>query len=227
MPAGGRCGADCPGRHRADPRLRRVRRGGCRNARAGRPDRALGRGRTVPACPQPHVPGGPGDYRRPALALGQLALLPYGVAVGAAFATFVYWYEEPALRHRFGAEYEAYPACRASLVAAPTSMGTGGDRPVLTAGNGTVPASGVEASASLRPPEVPSVVRKLPSSYTRNRNQRCLRAGSDVGLRRRASLTLARLPSWMSWRLQRPEPGLVEDRPLNHSESSCIVRSKD
>jgi len=28
--------------------------------------------------------------------------------VGAAFATFVRWYEEPALRRRFGEEYEAY-----------------------------------------------------------------------------------------------------------------------
>jgi uncharacterized membrane protein len=41
-----------------------------------------------------------------ALVLGQPALLLYTVAVGAAFATFVRWYEEPALRRRFGEEYE-------------------------------------------------------------------------------------------------------------------------
>jgi protein-S-isoprenylcysteine O-methyltransferase Ste14 len=41
-----------------------------------------------------------------ALVLGQPALLLYTVALGAAFATFVRWYEEPALRRRFGEEYE-------------------------------------------------------------------------------------------------------------------------
>lgn len=43
-----------------------------------------------------------------ALLLGRLALLVYAVLVGVAFVAFVRWYEEPALRRRFGAEYETY-----------------------------------------------------------------------------------------------------------------------
>jgi len=43
-----------------------------------------------------------------ALALGQPALLWYAAAVAGATAAFVRWYEEPALRDRFGAPYEAY-----------------------------------------------------------------------------------------------------------------------
>jgi protein-S-isoprenylcysteine O-methyltransferase Ste14 len=43
-----------------------------------------------------------------ALALGQPALLAYAAAVAVAVATFVSGYEEPALRRRFGAQYEAY-----------------------------------------------------------------------------------------------------------------------
>jgi protein-S-isoprenylcysteine O-methyltransferase Ste14 len=43
-----------------------------------------------------------------ALALGQLALLWYAAAVGAATGAFVRWYEEPTLRRQFGAPYEAY-----------------------------------------------------------------------------------------------------------------------
>lgn len=43
-----------------------------------------------------------------ALALGQLWLLAYAAGVGVAFAAFVHWYEEPALRRQFGAEYDAY-----------------------------------------------------------------------------------------------------------------------
>lgn len=43
-----------------------------------------------------------------ALLLGQVELLVYGAAVGAAVVSFVHWYEEPTLRRRFGAEYEAY-----------------------------------------------------------------------------------------------------------------------
>ena len=43
-----------------------------------------------------------------ALLLGQLVLLRYALLVFVAFAAFVRWYEEPALRRRFGAEYEAY-----------------------------------------------------------------------------------------------------------------------
>jgi protein-S-isoprenylcysteine O-methyltransferase Ste14 len=46
-----------------------------------------------------------------ALVLGQLGLLLYAAAVGAAVASFVRWYEEPHLRDRFGGQYEAY--CRA------------------------------------------------------------------------------------------------------------------
>ena len=43
-----------------------------------------------------------------ALLLGQLWLLVYAAAFGAVVAPFVHWYEEPHLRRRYGAEYEAY-----------------------------------------------------------------------------------------------------------------------
>jgi protein-S-isoprenylcysteine O-methyltransferase Ste14 len=43
-----------------------------------------------------------------ALALGQPLLLLYAVAFGVAVVAFVHWYEEPALRRRFGEQYEAY-----------------------------------------------------------------------------------------------------------------------
>jgi protein-S-isoprenylcysteine O-methyltransferase Ste14 len=43
-----------------------------------------------------------------ALLLGRLELLAYAVAVVAACAAFVRWYEEPTLRRRFGAQYDAY-----------------------------------------------------------------------------------------------------------------------
>jgi protein-S-isoprenylcysteine O-methyltransferase Ste14 len=43
-----------------------------------------------------------------ALALGQPVLLWYAVAVGGTAGAFVRWYEEPTLRRRFGAQYEAY-----------------------------------------------------------------------------------------------------------------------
>jgi protein-S-isoprenylcysteine O-methyltransferase Ste14 len=45
-----------------------------------------------------------------ALVLGRPALLLYAAAVLAITATFVHVYEEPTLRHQFGAEYEAYCA---------------------------------------------------------------------------------------------------------------------
>jgi protein-S-isoprenylcysteine O-methyltransferase Ste14 len=43
-----------------------------------------------------------------ALLLGQPILLLYGGAFVVATAAFVRWHEEPSLRRRFGAEYEAY-----------------------------------------------------------------------------------------------------------------------
>ena len=43
-----------------------------------------------------------------ALLLGQPFLLAYAATFAAAVAAFVRWNEEPALRSRFGAEYEAY-----------------------------------------------------------------------------------------------------------------------
>jgi protein-S-isoprenylcysteine O-methyltransferase Ste14 len=43
-----------------------------------------------------------------ALVLGQLGLLVYASAVGFAMAAFVRLYEEPTLRRRYGAEYDAY-----------------------------------------------------------------------------------------------------------------------
>jgi len=45
-----------------------------------------------------------------AFAFGQLKLLFYAGAVFALFAAFVHGYEEPALRRRFGPEYDLY--CR-------------------------------------------------------------------------------------------------------------------
>src|SRR5215211_613024 len=44
-----------------------------------------------------------------ALLLGQLVLLPYAATFWLISAAFVRWYEEPTLRRRFGADYEAYP----------------------------------------------------------------------------------------------------------------------
>ncbi len=43
-----------------------------------------------------------------ALLLWQPALLLYAAAVWATMALFVQTYEEPALRRKFGAQYEAY-----------------------------------------------------------------------------------------------------------------------
>ena len=43
-----------------------------------------------------------------ALVLGRPALLLYAAAFVAVTSAFARWYEEPALRQRFGAEYEAY-----------------------------------------------------------------------------------------------------------------------
>jgi protein-S-isoprenylcysteine O-methyltransferase Ste14 len=43
-----------------------------------------------------------------ALVLSRPVLLAYAAAVGAAFAAFVRWYEQPTLARRYGAQYEAY-----------------------------------------------------------------------------------------------------------------------
>jgi len=43
-----------------------------------------------------------------ALLLGRTVLLGYTAVVGAAFAAFVYGYEQPTLARRYGAQYEAY-----------------------------------------------------------------------------------------------------------------------
>jgi protein-S-isoprenylcysteine O-methyltransferase Ste14 len=92
-----------------------------------------GLGTPAPVAPPEHlVVGGSYQYvRNPmyvavlaiivgqALALGQLILLAYAAAVWIAVASFVRWYEEPTLSHRFGAQYEAYrravPAWRPRL----------------------------------------------------------------------------------------------------------------
>ncbi|MGQ0548960.1 MAG: methyltransferase family protein [Armatimonadota bacterium] len=43
-----------------------------------------------------------------ALIFGSRAVLVYALCVALAFHLFVVWYEEPTLRLRFGAEYDAY-----------------------------------------------------------------------------------------------------------------------
>ena len=43
-----------------------------------------------------------------ALLLGRPVLLAYAAAVGALFAAFVHWYEQPALARRYGSQYDAY-----------------------------------------------------------------------------------------------------------------------
>jgi protein-S-isoprenylcysteine O-methyltransferase Ste14 len=43
-----------------------------------------------------------------ALLLGRPVLLGYAAIVGAAFAAFVHWYEQPTLAWRYGAQYDAY-----------------------------------------------------------------------------------------------------------------------
>jgi protein-S-isoprenylcysteine O-methyltransferase Ste14 len=43
-----------------------------------------------------------------ALALGRHGLLGYAAVVGGATGAFAHGYEEPTLRRRFGAQYEAY-----------------------------------------------------------------------------------------------------------------------
>ena len=58
--------------------------------------------------PQSDVRGSSRDHRRSSLALGQLILLAYAVAVWIAVASFVHFYEEPALSRRFSTRYEAY-----------------------------------------------------------------------------------------------------------------------
>lgn len=45
-----------------------------------------------------------------ALLLGQAILLVYAAITGAAMALFARWYEEPALRRQFGADYDRYRA---------------------------------------------------------------------------------------------------------------------
>jgi protein-S-isoprenylcysteine O-methyltransferase Ste14 len=43
-----------------------------------------------------------------AAVLGRWVLLPYAAVLGAAFWSFVRWYEEPNLLQRFGSAYEEY-----------------------------------------------------------------------------------------------------------------------
>ena len=45
------------------------------------------------------------------LLLGSAALLLYAAASWLVMAAFVRWHEEPALRRRFGSEYETYTTC--------------------------------------------------------------------------------------------------------------------
>jgi protein-S-isoprenylcysteine O-methyltransferase Ste14 len=81
-----------------------------------------GRGTPAPIAPTEHLVVG-GLYRHvrnpmylavlaiifgQSLVFWQVELLVYGAAVGAAMVTFVHVYEEPVLRHRYGASYDAY-----------------------------------------------------------------------------------------------------------------------
>ena len=83
---------------------------------------AEGRGTPAPVAPTERLVTG-GLYRNvrnpmyvavvaaitgQALALGQPVLLGYAAAVWITVASFVRWYEEPALARQFGAQYEAY-----------------------------------------------------------------------------------------------------------------------
>ncbi len=43
-----------------------------------------------------------------AVLLARPVLLAYAAAVGAGFAAFVHWYEQPSLRRRYGVAYEEY-----------------------------------------------------------------------------------------------------------------------
>jgi protein-S-isoprenylcysteine O-methyltransferase Ste14 len=85
---------------------------------------AEGRGTPAPVAPTQFLVTG-GLYRRvrnpmyvavtgaivgQALLLGRLGLLAYALVVWAVCATFVALHEEPALRRRYGASYEAYRA---------------------------------------------------------------------------------------------------------------------
>ncbi|MEU8382834.1 methyltransferase, partial [Streptosporangium sp. NPDC048865] len=83
-----------------------------------------GLGTPAPIAPTEHlvVGGLYGHVRNPmyvavlaviggqALLLGRPVLLLYAAAVAAPVVAFVRWYEEPALRRAFGAEYESYRA---------------------------------------------------------------------------------------------------------------------
>jgi protein-S-isoprenylcysteine O-methyltransferase Ste14 len=83
-----------------------------------------GLGTPAPVAPTEHlVVGGPYRHvRNPmylavgaaivgqALLFGQLELLLYAAVYFAAVSAFVYIYEEPVLRKRFGSEYDAYRA---------------------------------------------------------------------------------------------------------------------
>ena len=83
---------------------------------------AEGRGTPAPVAPTERLVTG-GLYRHvrnpmyvavvvaitgQALALGQPVLLGYAATVWITVASFVRWYEEPALARQFGAQYEAY-----------------------------------------------------------------------------------------------------------------------
>lgn len=81
-----------------------------------------GRGTPAPVAPTQHLVVG-GLYRHvrnpmylavtaiivgQALLLGRLELLAYAALFLATTAAFARWYEEPALQHQYGAEYEGY-----------------------------------------------------------------------------------------------------------------------
>jgi protein-S-isoprenylcysteine O-methyltransferase Ste14 len=44
------------------------------------------------------------------LLFGSIRVLAWAAVVGAVFHAFVVWYEEPTLRRRYGADYDAYRA---------------------------------------------------------------------------------------------------------------------
>jgi protein-S-isoprenylcysteine O-methyltransferase Ste14 len=77
-----------------------------------------------------------------ALLLGRPVLLGYAAVVAVAVASFVHWYEEPALAKRYGEEYLAYRARVPGWVPARPGSQTRRARRARRTGRGRVPPPG-------------------------------------------------------------------------------------